>query len=347
MENGTAWGQPTLEQTGLRLMELVCANAECRATFLWEYKGGGGKLREYCTEKCRRTAKRRRQGGRPRPDVTVLPESKTCAKCHETKPLDAFHVRLMPSGFVRPVPRCIECMQADDRARRPKKAGPRPCAWCQGEFTPKTDNGLYCTKSCRSAAMRDRSKKVHALEPVPDDGMKVCRTCSKRKPLEEFTDKGNGLRGPDCKSCHGREAKAAKRRAKLGLKHAPRPKGRTKPDGYTYRDPHGYIHQKRVGHHRADKRGFVGQHILAFEDHYGVKVPRGYTVHHKDDDRSNNHWRNLDLRVGQHGKHGNAIPTLLRHEEYLVETLETIVSDPLYLARNLAMLRDLGLIPAA
>lgn len=200
--------------------------------------------------------------------------------------------------------------------------------------------------------MRARSKERHARPKGhdADDGMKTCRTCERRKPLADFAakDKERRFRAPDCRPCQSNIRQRAAIRARLGLPpDAPLPRGRSRPEGYSYVTKHGYVLEKRSGHHRADRRGWVGQHILAFEDHFDVRVPRGYTVHHKDDDRSNNDWRNLELRVGQHGKHGNVVPTLLRHEEYLVETLETIVNNPAYLARNLSMLRDLGLIPPA
>lgn len=67
-------------------------------------------------------------------------------------------------------------------------------------------------------------------------------------------------------------------------------------------------------HHRADRFGYVYEHIVAAEEKYGFPITRDFTVHHKNADKGDNRPENLDLRVGNHGKGGDALDTLLRDE---------------------------------
>src|SRR5690606_36433507 len=104
-------------------------------------------------------------------------------------------------------------------------------------------------------------------------------------------------------------------RRKQGLSEDAPGRGRAvKPAGspYVHR---GYIMEKRKGHHPADKNGWVYQHVLVAEAKYDIPVTQGFTVHHKNRDRSDNRPENLELRVGNHGKGGDLIPTLLADPE--------------------------------
>lgn len=86
------------------------------------------------------------------------------------------------------------------------------------------------------------------------------------------------------------------------------------PIGYTFRH-RGYVIVKAPGHHRADRHGWVFQHILAAEEKYGIRVTREFTVHHVNGDKGDNRHANLELRYGNHGKGADVIPALLRLPE--------------------------------
>jgi hypothetical protein len=82
-------------------------------------------------------------------------------------------------------------------------------------------------------------------------------------------------------------------------------------DGATRSVKDGYVQERRVGHHRQDKAGWVFQHILVAEQKYGFLITRAFTVHHLNRNPSDNRPENLELRVGAHGRGGDVLPTLL------------------------------------
>lgn len=66
-----------------------------------------------------------------------------------------------------------------------------------------------------------------------------------------------------------------------------------KPDGHTADGPAGYIVEKRFGHSRGGKYGFVLQHILIAESALGKSLPNRAEVHHIDGNGANNSNSNL------------------------------------------------------
>lgn len=47
------------------------------------------------------------------------------------------------------------------------------------------------------------------------------------------------------------------------------------------------------GHHRADKKGYVMEHILVWEKETGVAVPQNCCIHHLNGDKTDNRISNL------------------------------------------------------
>lgn len=63
----------------------------------------------------------------------------------------------------------------------------------------------------------------------------------------------------------------------------------------------GYILLKCPNHPRADKKGYVMEHILVFERESGISVPLNCDIHHLDGNKKNNDISNLCLM--SHGGH--------------------------------------------
>lgn len=63
----------------------------------------------------------------------------------------------------------------------------------------------------------------------------------------------------------------------------------------------GYVMEYHPDHPRADKKGYVFAHIVAYERHTGTRVPKGFAVHHVNGIKTDNKPENLIvLTVGEH-----------------------------------------------
>ena len=146
--------------------------------------------------------------------------------------------------------------------------------------------------------------------------------------MEEFICKTHGAISPDrvhtrpnghryCKDCNNASVKRTMAR-KSGAEIPYRPTGKNAEIGDTS-IKNGYVIQKvgfdKTCHHRANTQGWVYQHILIAEEKYGFPITREYTVHHINRNQQDNRPENLELRVGNHGKGGDLLPTLLSSEE--------------------------------
>lgn len=73
------------------------------------------------------------------------------------------------------------------------------------------------------------------------------------------------------------------------------------PPKLRHTKPDGHIMVYRPEHPKSDKYGYIGEHIVVWEEAHGMYVPDGYDVHHKDLNPSNNDPGNLVLML--HGEH--------------------------------------------
>jgi hypothetical protein len=165
---------------------------------------------------------------------------------------------------------------------------------------------------------------------LPPD-TKVCGNCRKLKTKNEFYSVGGKRKRLSgyCKQCNLANA-GAWRRAQQGLPadaELPRGNGNAHPIGTVLMDKAGYLTEKvGVGNHlRADRYGWVFQHILIAEKKYGFSITREFTIHHKNKNRSDNRPENLELRVGNHGKGGDLLPTLLADSELQKEAAAILI----------------------
>ena len=78
----------------------------------------------------------------------------------------------------------------------------------------------------------------------------------------------------------------------MGNKEFPRGEKHPSWKGGKRKNNQGYVYIKQPTHPRADKSGYVAEHILVWEQTHGKLLPEGWVVHHlngkKDDNRSKN-----------------------------------------------------------
>ena len=95
-----------------------------------------------------------------------------------------------------------------------------------------------------------------------------------------------------------------------------RPKSRLGENNHSWRggkfqDTNGYIYIYKPDHKRADKRRYVQEHILVWEETHQRELPRGWVIHHlngiKGDNRPNN------LKALPNKKHNILIVEFQKH----------------------------------
>lgn len=69
--------------------------------------------------------------------------------------------------------------------------------------------------------------------------------------------------------------------------------------GGRYVDTHGYVQVLRPAHPRADRKGYVREHLLVAEQALGRAIAEEHPVHHVNEDRADNVGRNLVLCESQ------------------------------------------------
>jgi len=75
----------------------------------------------------------------------------------------------------------------------------------------------------------------------------------------------------------------------------------------------GYNLVKMPGHHRADSKGYVLEHILIFEKETGIKIPENCCIHHLNGIKNDNRIENLCMMT--HAAHTAFHNTKLKRKE--------------------------------
>lgn len=188
-----------------------------------------------------------------------------------------------------------------------------------------------CSNACRAALAKINNGVLRTPKKALPEGTRWCPKCETAQPLDNFYTSANGRVFSYCKPCKRRYQCEWKRTSRGLPPDAPLHAGTKASLGSTRFDTAGYVLEKvgtdRSAHPRADKNGWVYQHILVMEREIGTAVGREFTIHHRNADRKDNRPENLELRVGPHGKGGDAIPTLLAvpsHRETAIRVLTSL-----------------------
>ena len=70
--------------------------------------------------------------------------------------------------------------------------------------------------------------------------------------------------------------------------------------GGRYKNLNGYILLHNPAHLNSNKNGYVLEHILVYSNYLGRPLTKDETVHHKNGDRSDNRFENLELWNSKH-----------------------------------------------
>jgi|GEM_PF-3704376 len=66
-------------------------------------------------------------------------------------------------------------------------------------------------------------------------------------------------------------------------------------NGEWYETENGYIKVYRPEHPKAGEDGYVYEHTLKAQQKYKRELEAGEVVHHRDGNKKNNHWSNLEI----------------------------------------------------
>lgn len=194
----------------------------------------------------------------------------------------------------------------------------KPCEVCKEPMEYSRSSKKTCSSACRGAKGYVGEGGRIPKRALPKEH-KWCPLCKKAVPLTEFYQGRDGRVFTYCRPCKNKDSKR-RVREKRGLPEDAVLKGGTEfPVGSTRQDSHGYLLEKvgydRTAHHRADKNGWVYQHVLVAEAKYKMKITLEYTVHHQNGLRDDNRPENLEIRHGPHGKGADVLPFALRTVE--------------------------------
>jgi len=138
----------------------------------------------------------------------------------------------------------------------------------------------------------------------------ACIDCGKERWVQ--LDKGK-VKSQRCSSCAGKHAWQI-------FPHRYSPNGKTHWGwkGGRYTSGSGYLYILRSDHHRANKLGYVAEHIFVWEKAHNQPLPDGWVVHHLNGKKQDNRPENL---LGM-AKRGHSSTLLLKEVQKKVRKLE-------------------------
>lgn len=87
----------------------------------------------------------------------------------------------------------------------------------------------------------------------------------------------------------------------------------------------GYVYVYNPEYHRANKNGYVSEHILNWEKAYQRKIPKGYLVHHLNGIKDDNRPENLIImRKGEHTNQTEPYKKRIRELELEIAQLKQL-----------------------
>lgn len=205
----------------------------------------------------------------------------------------------------------------------------KPCEVCGVEMECVRSTKNTCSSACRAALSKMNNGVIRPPKRALPVGTKWCPKCETAQPLDNFYMSSAGRYFSYCKPCKQVAQNEWKRTSRGLPPDTELLSGTRAAVGTTRVDSAGYVLEKvgtcKSDHPRADKNGWVYQHILVMERELGTPVSRDFTIHHRNADRSDNRPENLELRVGPHGKGGDVIPALLATPTHRDEAVRVLV----------------------
>ena len=148
-----------------------------------------------------------------------------------------------------------------------------------------------CGKKCSPKAKRcDPCEAIRRRKYIPQ----FCIDCQKPINQNRQARQAKTIR---CRSCMVKHRwVTSEMRAKIQNSWVEKSRGRI---GKKYKTSGGYIRIFLPEHHKSDKKGYVLEHIVIWEQAHGKELPAGWIIHHLNGIKDDNRFINLVALPGR------------------------------------------------